>query len=79
MQSMLNGGRNSRKRLDLLFFLEMRTSRLDSSSNSSNSSRSKKKATDSASVSEQRADSEHKVGQGRHACERYDDMRERAE
>lgn len=39
----------------------------------------KKKATDSASVSEQRADSEHKAGQGRHACERYDDMRERAE
>lgn len=74
---MLNGGRNSRKRLDPLFFLEMRTSRLDGSSNSS--SRSKKKTTDSASVSDQRADSEHKAGQGRRACERYDDMSERAE
>ena len=43
------------------------------------SSRSKKKTTDSASVSDQRADSEHKAGQGRRACERYDDMSERAE
>lgn len=39
----------------------------------------KKKTTDSASVSDQRTDSEHKAGQGRRACERYDDMSERAE